>query len=37
MIAILLQAILWIWFLGCVTTYRFGKVLLVDDSISALG
>ena len=30
MIAILLQAILWIWFLGCVTTYRFGKVLLVE-------
>lgn len=29
-IAILLQAALWVWFLGCVTTYRFGKVLLVE-------
>ena len=27
---IILQAALWIWFLGCVTTYRFGKVLLVE-------
>lgn len=25
-----LQIILWIWFLGCVTTWRFGKVLLVE-------
>ena len=24
------QCALWIWFLGCVTTYRFGKVTLVD-------
>ena len=24
------QALLWIWFLGCVTTWRFGKVLLVE-------
>ena len=30
MIAVLLQAALWIWFLGCVTTWRFGKVLLVE-------
>lgn len=28
--AILLQAALWIWFLGCVTTYRIGKHLLVE-------
>jgi len=25
-----LQIILWIWFLGCVITWRFGKVLLVE-------
>lgn len=24
------QALLWIWFLGCTTTWRFGKVLLVE-------
>ena len=24
------QAALWIWFLGCVTTYRIGKHLLVE-------
>ena len=30
MIAVLLQAALWIWFLGCVTTWRIGKVLLVE-------
>ena len=29
-IPILLQAALWIWFLGCITTYRFGKHLLVE-------
>lgn len=29
MIAVLIQAFLWIWFLGCVTTWRFGKYLLV--------
>jgi len=29
-IPILLQAALWIWFLGCTTTYRFGKRLLVE-------
>lgn len=28
-ITILIQAALWIWFLGCVTTYRLGKRLLV--------
>ena len=26
----LIQAALWIWFLGCVTTYRIGKYLLVE-------
>lgn len=26
----LMQALLWLWFLGCVTTWRFGKVLLVE-------
>ena len=30
MIASVLQLFLWIWFLGCVTTYRLGKVLLVE-------
>ena len=30
MAVILLQAALWIWFLGAVTTWRFGKVLLVE-------
>ena len=30
MITIVFQAFLWIWFLGCVTTYRFGKYLLVE-------
>ena len=29
-VTIVLQAVLWIWFLGCVFTYRFGKVLLVE-------
>ncbi|MBR2660185.1 MAG: hypothetical protein IKE15_02145 [Clostridia bacterium] len=29
-ITILLQAALWIWFLGCTTTYRIGKYLLVE-------
>ena len=29
-VAILLQAALWIWFLGCTTTYRFGKYTLVE-------
>lgn len=27
---IFLQAALWIWFLGCTITWRFGKVLLVE-------
>ena len=27
---ILLQAVLWLWFLGCVTTYRIGNRLLVE-------
>ena len=27
---ILFQAALWLWFLGCVTTYRIGKYLLVE-------
>ena len=29
-IAIIFQAVLWLWFLGCVTTYRIGKYLLVE-------
>ena len=29
-IAILSQAALWIWFLGCTTTYRLGKYVLVE-------
>ena len=29
-VAVILQATLWLWFLGCVTTYRFGKILLVE-------
>ena len=29
-ITIMAQAMLWIWFLGCVTTYRIGKHLLVE-------
>ena len=28
--AILLQATLWIWFLGCTTTWRFGRYTLVE-------
>lgn len=28
--AIILQAALWIWFLGCTITYRIGKHLLVE-------
>ena len=27
---IVLQLILWLWFLGCVTTWRLGKYLLVE-------
>ena len=30
MITIWIQMVLWIWFLGCTTTYRIGKYLLVD-------
>ena len=30
MITIVFQAALWIWFLGCTTTYRIGKKLLVE-------
>ena len=26
----LAQGLLWLWFLGCVTTWRFGKFLLVE-------
>ena len=29
-IIILIQAALWIWFWGCITTYRMGKYLLVE-------
>ena len=29
-ITILFQTALWIWFLGCTTTYRIGKQLLVE-------
>ncbi len=29
-ITILSQAALWIWFLGCTTTYRLGKYVLVE-------
>jgi len=27
---ILVQAVLWIWFFGCICTYRMGKYLLVE-------
>lgn len=30
MITILMQIALWVWFLGCITTYRIGKHLLVE-------
>ncbi len=29
-LTIICQAALWIWFLGCTITYRFGKYLLVE-------
>ncbi len=29
-VTILFRAALWIWFLGCTTTYRFGKYILVE-------
>lgn len=30
MFVILIQMVLWIWFLGCITTYRISKNLLVE-------
>ena len=27
---ILTQVFLWVWFFGCIVTYRFGKILLVE-------
>lgn len=30
-VTIILQALLWIWFLGCTTTYRIGKYTLVEE------
>ena len=30
MITMLIQLALWIWFLGCTTTYRIGKHMLVE-------
>ena len=29
-IALIAQIALWIWFLGCIITYRIGKILLVE-------
>ena len=29
-VRLVFQAALWIWFLGCVVTYRFGSILLVE-------
>lgn len=29
-IAVILQVVLWVWFLGCTVTYRFGRCLLVE-------
>ena len=29
-VTVILQIALWIWFLGCITTYRFGRCLLVE-------
>lgn len=29
-VTIILQAALWLWFLGCTTTYRIGKYTLVE-------
>ena len=26
----ILQSVLWLWFLGCVTTWKFGRILLVE-------
>ena len=30
MLTAVILALLWIWFLGCVTSWRFGKTLLVE-------
>ena len=30
MIIVLVQIVLWIWFFGCIRTYRIGKYLLVE-------
>lgn len=30
MLVLLMQLLLWIWFFGCITTYRVGKHLLVE-------
>lgn len=27
---VIISCLLWVWFLGCTTTWRFGKVLLVE-------
>ena len=27
---VIFQSVLWIWFFGCIVTYRFGPVLLVE-------
>lgn len=32
MLTLFMQALLWIWFLGCVTTWRFGKLLFVEGT-----
>ena len=29
-LTLILQLVLWIWFFGCITTYRIGKKLLVE-------
>ena len=29
-LTMILQLVLWIWFFGCITTYRIGKKLLVE-------
>ncbi len=30
LLIIIVSCLLWLWFLGCTTTWRFGKVLLVE-------
>ena len=32
-VTIILQAALWLWFLGCTTTYRIGKYTLVEGMV----